>query len=184
VHRRQAGVQERLQFGRERAFVRQDPRAGLHHVKVARLRPGGQDRVRRQPRVIAEEVVADVVHRRQAVRDPVGVERRAEHRVIALGVKVPQDLVVGHVRWKWSAGQRGRRVVWRRQVDRAVAHILGVDAQLLGHRPRADRGRYHAAGHQRIASLGCRGDLVEPGGDQLGREPGHVVRRRRRRRVH
>jgi hypothetical protein len=49
--------------------------------------------------VVAEEVVADMVHRRQAVGYPVGVERRAEHRVIALGVKLPQHPVVGHVRW-------------------------------------------------------------------------------------
>jgi hypothetical protein len=39
--------------------------------------------------VVAEDVMADVVHRRQAVRDPLGVERRTEHRVIALGGKLP-----------------------------------------------------------------------------------------------
>src|SRR5262249_27017103 len=46
VHRWRAGVQERLQFGREPAFVGQDPRAGLHHVEVGRLLPGSQGRVR------------------------------------------------------------------------------------------------------------------------------------------
>ena len=146
--------------GRERAFVGQDPRAGLHHVEVGRLLPGGQDRVRRQPRLVAEDVVADVVHRRQADRRPVGVERLAVHRVIALGVQLPQHPVVGHVRWEWPARQRVRPVVRRRQEDRAVAHVHGVDAQFLGHRQRAGRGRYHAAGHQRVASLGGRGDLV------------------------
>ena len=35
-----AGVQERLQFGRQRAFVGQDPRAGPHDVEVRRPRPG------------------------------------------------------------------------------------------------------------------------------------------------
>ena len=42
VHRRCAGVQERHQLGRERAFVRQDPRAGLHDVEVRRLRHGSR----------------------------------------------------------------------------------------------------------------------------------------------
>jgi hypothetical protein len=63
VHRWCAGVQERLQLGRRWAFVRQDPRAGLHHVEVRRLLPRGQDRVGRQPRVAGDDVVADVVHR-------------------------------------------------------------------------------------------------------------------------
>ena len=118
-----------------------DPRAGLHDVEVRRLRPGVQDRVRRQPRVLAEDVVADVVHRRQAACGPVGVERRAEQRVHALGVQLPQHPVVGHLRWERPARQRERRVVRRRQEDRAVARVHGADAQFLGHRPRAGHGR-------------------------------------------
>jgi hypothetical protein len=45
------------------AFVRQNPRAGLHDVEVRRLLPRAQGRVRRQPRVAGEDVVADLVHR-------------------------------------------------------------------------------------------------------------------------
>ena len=78
--------------------------------RSGRLRPRGQDRVRRQPRVVGEDVVADVVHRRQAERRPVGVERRAEQRVHALGVQVPQHPVVGHVRRERLARPRQRRV--------------------------------------------------------------------------
>ena len=63
VHRWCAGVQERLQLGREWAFVRQDPRAGLHDVEVRRLPSRAQDQVGRQSRVVGEDVVADVVHR-------------------------------------------------------------------------------------------------------------------------
>lgn len=63
VHRWCAGARERLQLGREWAFVRQDPRTGLHDVEVRRLPPRAQDRVRRQSRVVGEDVVADVVHR-------------------------------------------------------------------------------------------------------------------------
>jgi len=57
------------------AFVRQDPRAGLDDVEVRRLLQRVQDRVRRQPRLVADDVVADVVHRWQANRRPVRVER-------------------------------------------------------------------------------------------------------------
>ncbi len=63
VHRWCAGVQERHQLGREQAFVGQDPPAGLHDVEVRRLLPRAQGRVRRQPRLVGEDVVADVVHR-------------------------------------------------------------------------------------------------------------------------
>jgi hypothetical protein len=45
------------------AFVRQNPGAGLHDVEVRRLLPRAQGRVRRQPRLAGEDVVADVVHR-------------------------------------------------------------------------------------------------------------------------
>ncbi len=55
-----------------------------------------------------------------------------------------------------------------------------ADAELLGHRPRARRGRQQAGRHQRIASLCCCGELVELHSHQLGREPGQVGRRRRR----
>jgi hypothetical protein len=36
-----AGLHERLQLGREWAFVRQDPRAGLHDVEIRQLLPRG-----------------------------------------------------------------------------------------------------------------------------------------------
>src|SRR6266536_1131107 len=81
-------------------------------------------------------------------------------------------------------GPRRRRVVRRRQEDRTVARVHGADAQFLGHRPRAGRGRHQAGRHQRITSLGGRGDRVELRGDQLGHAPGHVYRRRRRRPGH
>ncbi len=86
---------------------------------------------------------------------------------------------VAHVRWDWPARQRLRRVVRRRQVDRAEAHVHKADAQLLGHRPCAGRGRHQAGRHQRITSLGRRRELVELLGDQFGYEPRHVGRRRR-----
>ncbi len=118
VHRWCAGVQERLQLGREWAFVGQDPRAGLRDVEIRRLLPRGQGWVRRQPRLISEDVGADVVHRWQADRGPLGVERRAEQRVIALDVQVIQHPVVGHLRRERPTRQRVRRVVRRRQEDR------------------------------------------------------------------
>jgi hypothetical protein len=52
-----------------------------------------------------------------------------------------------------------------------------VDAQFLGHIPCA--GRHQAGRQQRVTSLGRRGERVEPRGDQLGREPERVLRRRR-----
>jgi hypothetical protein len=45
---------------------------------------------------------------------------------------------------------------------------------------RAGRGRHQAGRHQRITSLGCRGECAELRGDYLGRKPGYVRRRRRR----
>ncbi len=187
------GVQERHQLGRERAFIRQDPRAGLDDVEVrrrpgaqgrVRRPPGAQGRVRRQPRPVGEDVVADVVHRWQADRRPVGVNRRAEQRIHALGVQIPQHPVVGHVRWERPSRPRVRRVVRRRQGGRLVARVHVADAQFLGHRPRAGRGREQAGRHQRITPLGCRSDRAELCADQLGRTPGQVRHRRRRRRSH
>ena len=175
VHRWRAGVQERLQLFRERAFVRQDPRPGLHHVEVGRLRPGGQGRVRRQPRVVGGNVVADVVHRGQAERRPVGVDRRAEHRVHALSIQVPQHPVVGHVRRDRLAVRPQRRVVGRRQVARGVGRVHVADATFLAHRLRAGRGRGQAGGHEHVTSLGRPGDRVGLPGDH----PGRQVRRRR-----
>ncbi len=153
--------------------------AGLHDLEVRRFLPGGQGRVRRQPRVVGEDEVADVVHRWQADRRPLGVERRAVQRVVVVDVQVIQHPAVGHVRWDRPARQRERPVVRRRQEDRAVAHVHGADAQLLRHGPCAGGGRHQATRHQRITSLGRGGELVELLGDQLGYEPGHVRRRRR-----
>jgi hypothetical protein len=53
----------------------QDPRSGLHDGEIRRLLPRAQDRVRRQPRVIGEQELADVLHRWQVDRRPVGVDR-------------------------------------------------------------------------------------------------------------
>ena len=64
---------------------------------------------------VGEDVVADVVHRRQADRRPVGVQRLAEQRVDALGVQLPQHPVVGLLRRERLARPRQRRVVRRRQ---------------------------------------------------------------------
>lgn len=102
VYRWGAGVQERLQVGGQRAFVGQDPRAGLHDVEVRQLLPRSEDRVHRQPRPFGEDVVADVVHRRESQRRAVGVEGLEVQGVDLLGVEVPQGLVVGH-------GGRSRR---------------------------------------------------------------------------
>src|SRR6266536_3347613 len=64
-----------------------------------------------------------------------------------------------------------------------------IEQQRRGHRrpvgaDRAGHGRHQAGRHQRITSLGGRGDRVELRGDQLGHAPGHVYRRRRRRPGH
>ena len=172
VHRWRAGVQERHQLGRERAFVRQDPRAGLHDVEVRRLLPRVQDRVRRQPRPVGEDVVADVVHRRQADRRPVGVDRRAEQRVDALGVQVPQHPVVGHLRRERPARLRERRVVRRRQDELAgrsrTRSGCPVSRPPTARRPRPATRRSPPARHiPRPPRRPCR-----TGGDQLGRAPG------------
>jgi hypothetical protein len=58
VHRRRAGIQERLQPLRERTVVGQDPRPGLHDVEVGHALRRTQDRVRGQPRLVGEDVVA------------------------------------------------------------------------------------------------------------------------------
>ena len=181
VHRRCARVQERHQIGRKRAVVGQDPRAGLHDVEVRRTRPRAQDRVRRQPRPVGEDVVADVVHRRQADRRPVRVERVTVQRIHALGVHVPQHPVVGLARRERPARPRQRRLVRRRDAAGEEADEHVVDAQLL-------RNRSHACGHQtgrhhRVTALGRRGDRVELHGDQIRRRPGRVGRRQRLRAV-
>ena len=119
-----------------------------------------------------------------ADRRPVGVERRAEQRVHALSVQVPQHPVVGHLRGERPARPRRRLVVRRRQGDRLEARVHVADAQFLGHRPRAGRGRKQAGRHERVTSLGRRSDRVEVRGDHLGRAPGQVRRRRRRRPGH
>ncbi|WP_449488468.1 hypothetical protein [Streptomyces purpurascens] len=56
-------LQERHQLGRERTDIGQDPRTGLDDIQVRRLPPRVQDRVRGQPRSVADDVVADVGHR-------------------------------------------------------------------------------------------------------------------------
>ena len=61
-----AGVEKRDQLGRKRSLVGQDPRAGLHDIEVRRSTPRGQGGIGCQPRAVGEDVVADVVHRRQA----------------------------------------------------------------------------------------------------------------------
>ena len=93
--------------------------------------------------------VADVVHRRQADRGPVGVDRRSEQRVPVLGVRVVQ-----HVRRE--------------------EHVPVRDAQLLGHRLR-DEVR-HGGRQEQVASLGCLGDRVVLRGDELGHPPGPLLR--------
>jgi hypothetical protein len=133
VHRWCAGVQKRHQLGREGSFVRQQPRAGLDDVEVRRFLPWPQGRVSREPRVVGEGVVTDVVQRWQADRRPVAVERRPKQRVRVPGVQVPHHPVADLVRREQPARMLWRRVVRRRQVGRVVARVYVVDAQLLGH---------------------------------------------------
>ena len=172
VHRRRACVQERLQVGGQRAVVGQDPRAGLHDIEIRRPRPRSQRRVGRQPRAVGEDVVADVVDRRQAERRPMGVERRAVERLHPLGIHLPQHPVVGLARRKRLARPRHRRLMRRRKRPRMERHEHIRDAPYLGHRPRACR--HQARRHQRVTSLGCRGDRLELRGDQLRRHPRRV----------
>jgi hypothetical protein len=176
VHRRRTGVQERLQPVRERTVVGQDPRPGLHDVEVRHALRRTQRRVRRQPRLVGEDVVADVVHRRQADRRATAVERLAVQRVHPLGVVLPQHPPVGLAPRGRCARPPPRRVVPRRQSHEVEAREHIADAQVLGHVPCA--GRHQAGRQQRVTSLGRRAERVEPRGDQLGSEPERVLRRR------
>ena len=176
VHRRWAGVQERLQIRRQGPLVKQDPCARLHDVEVRRTRPRPQRRVARQPRLVAVDVVANVVHRWQSERRPVGVERGTVERLNPLGVHVPHRLVVC-VRRKRLARPRQRRLMRRRQDARHERHAHVRDAQCLGYRPYA--GGHQARCHQRVTVLRCRGHRLELTVHQLGRDPGRVRRRRR-----
>ena len=85
-----------------------------------------------------------------------GVERLAVQRLHPLGVHLPQHSVVGHARRKRLARPRQRYLMRRRQDARKERHEHVGDAQYLGDRPRA--GRHQAGRHQRITTLGGRGD--------------------------
>ena len=89
--------------------------------------------------MVREAEAVDVVHRWQADRRPVGVERRAEQLVRDLGVQVPQHPVVGHVRRERPTREGSRRVVRRGQEDRTVGRVDVADAKLFDHRPRSPR---------------------------------------------
>ncbi len=85
VHRRFPGVQEGFKLGAERAFVGQDPCAGLNDAVARWAGPGGQDGVHGQPRRGGEDVAAHVIDRGQPCRCPVPVERGSVHIVEAVG---------------------------------------------------------------------------------------------------
>jgi len=97
-----------------------------------------------------EAVVVHQLRRERAFGRPVGVERRAEQRVKALGVQVIQHPVVGHLRRVWPTRQRRRRVVRRRQDDRAVGHVRRRRRPRLVHQ----RAHRRTDRHQRHADLG------------------------------
>ena len=71
---------------RERALVGQDPGPGLHDVEIRQVLPWGEDRIRRQPDLVREDVIADVVDRGQPDRRAAAVERLGVQRVDALRV--------------------------------------------------------------------------------------------------
>ncbi len=127
-------------------------------------------------------MVADVVHRRQADRRPVGVERVAVQRVHPLGVHVPQHPVVGHARRERPARPRQRRLVRRRQDARNEASrgrsgcpvARPSTAAPAGIRPVATSASHPSAAAATVSNCA---------GDQLGRDPGRVRRRRRLRPV-
>ena len=176
VHRRCAGIQERLQIWWQGPLVRQDPRAGLHDVEVRRTGPRAQRGVARQPWLVAVDVVANVVHRWQSERCPVRVERGAVKRLDPLGIHVPHRPVVC-LRRKRLARPRQWRLMRRRQDARHERHAPVRDAECLGYRPQA--GGHQARRHQCVTALRCRGHRLELTGHQLGRDPGRVCRRRR-----
>jgi hypothetical protein len=80
VHRRLARVEERLQLVRERALIRQDPGPRLDDVEISQILPWGEERIRGQPDLVREDVVADVLDRGLSDRGTVPVEGRCAAR--------------------------------------------------------------------------------------------------------
>ena len=164
---RSAGSGRYRAGSRRRSARRRDPAT----------RPRAEDRVHCQPRPAREDVVADVVHRRQSDRRAMGVERVTVERIDSLRVDVPQHPVVRLARRERSARPRQRRLVRRREAagEEADAHV--VDAQRLGNRSHAcghQTGRHHS-----VTALGRGGDRVELHGDEIGRRPRRIRRRQR-----
>src|SRR5262245_10637894 len=101
VDGRVAGVEERLQLGRQRTLIVQDPGADLEHALVSWIWPGSQRRVGSQPGAVGEDVAAYVGHRREPDRCAIGVERQAKGGVNAEGIRGPELPVVrGRGRWR------------------------------------------------------------------------------------
>ncbi len=169
-----ACVEERVQSGRKRAVVGQDPCSGLDDVEIRQVLPWRQERIRGQPGSTREDVVTDVIERRQAeLRAPL-VQGLEVQRVHPLRVLSPEHPVVSLVlrRLLAGAGSWCEMPRWQPEDVERREHI--ADAELLGDRSRPRR--HEARRQDHVASFGCRGQRLEPGGDELRRQPERRIR--------
>ena len=80
INRWLAGLEEHLQFWRQRTVIRQNPGARLKHIRIRGLRPGRQRGVGGQPGLVGEDMASHVSDRGQAPSTAPPVPPTAGHR--------------------------------------------------------------------------------------------------------
>ncbi len=119
-----AGVEERLQLGRERAFVGQDPRAGLHDVEVRRGCGHGPRTGSAASHGRSVKTWSRTLSTGGRPIDARWVLSAAPNSAFKLSASRSHSTRLSvSLRRERPARQRERPVVRRRQHDRAVGHV-------------------------------------------------------------